>query len=302
MSRRQVSAELQAVRALVAGGLERLERDRAAGDAPYWVESARLRLHGLDEVLASAAGGLSAWSRALVGAVIVFPLVWSTATGARAIGFGPAWVIVTAVVTLVAATLPIAALNQRLSAAVDRRRMRRATARATARTSTPAAGVAAPSAAGVAAQAAGVAAPSAAGVAAQATAGVAAQPTAGVAAQAAGVAAQASIVSEKDEVVDVLLRARVRLVSSALRQVPSRYWQAAHLAGLARNDPSINRISHADLLLCQAIDFLEIGAAHGEETDAGRPPHDGQTDAGRAAHDGQIDAARAAHDEARRAG
>lgn len=226
MSRRQVCAELQAVRVLVAGGLERLERENAPGDAPYWVESARLRLHGLDGVLVSAAGGISAWSRALVGAVIVFPLVWGTAAGARAIGFGSAWVIVTAVVVLVAATLPIAALTQRLSAAVDRRRMRRATARP-----------------------------------------------------------RANPVSEKDEVIDVLLRARVRLVSSALRQVPSRYWRVAHLAGLATNDTSVNRISHADLLLCQAIDFLEIGAAQDEAQDE---PLDGARDA--------------CHDEARRAG
>ncbi|GIF18228.1 hypothetical protein BJ973_008809 [Actinoplanes tereljensis] len=64
-----------------------------------------------------------------------------------------------------------------------------------------------------------------------------------------------------DEVIEVLVRARVRLVSAALRQVGSRRWDAARLARLARTDRAINRIADADMLLCQAIDFLEIHAA-----------------------------------------
>jgi hypothetical protein len=64
-----------------------------------------------------------------------------------------------------------------------------------------------------------------------------------------------------DEITEVLVRARVRLVSAALRRVGSRRWDAAHLARLARTDRAISRITDTDVLLCQAIDFLEIHAA-----------------------------------------
>ncbi|GAA2605857.1 hypothetical protein Adu01nite_37900 [Paractinoplanes durhamensis] len=65
----------------------------------------------------------------------------------------------------------------------------------------------------------------------------------------------------KEDVVEVLLRARVRLVSAALRQVGSRRWDAGHLTRLVHTDRVVSRIADADLLLCQAIDFLEIHAA-----------------------------------------
>ena len=54
------------------------------------------------------------------------------------------------------------------------------------------------------------------------------------------------------------LLARVRLVSAALRQVDSRRWHSPYLAHLTAEHRSIRRIAEADLLLCQAIDFLEI--------------------------------------------
>jgi hypothetical protein len=56
---------------------------------------------------------------------------------------------------------------------------------------------------------------------------------------------------------DALLRARVRLVSAALRQVGARHWTVPELRLAARTDPTVRRLAHADLLLCQAIDCLE---------------------------------------------
>ncbi|WP_328460982.1 hypothetical protein OHA21_31320 [Actinoplanes sp. NBC_00393] len=56
---------------------------------------------------------------------------------------------------------------------------------------------------------------------------------------------------------DELLRARVRLVSATLRQVGSRHWSVPELRLAARTDPTVRRLAHADLLLCQAIDCLE---------------------------------------------
>ncbi|MEU4244317.1 hypothetical protein [Actinoplanes sp. NPDC026619] len=64
-----------------------------------------------------------------------------------------------------------------------------------------------------------------------------------------------------DEVAEVLVRARVRLVSAALRQVGQRRWDAGSLTRLARQDRVVSRITDVDLLLCQAIDFLEIHTA-----------------------------------------
>lgn len=54
-----------------------------------------------------------------------------------------------------------------------------------------------------------------------------------------------------------LSRARVRLVSAALRQVDSRRWRSPYLSYLAAEHRSIARIAEADLLLCQAITYLE---------------------------------------------
>lgn len=64
-----------------------------------------------------------------------------------------------------------------------------------------------------------------------------------------------------EQVTEVLTQARVRLVSAALRRAGKRRWTAAELARLARTDRVISRIADVDLLLCQAIDFLEIHAA-----------------------------------------
>ncbi|MEV0903163.1 hypothetical protein [Actinoplanes sp. NPDC049802] len=59
------------------------------------------------------------------------------------------------------------------------------------------------------------------------------------------------------EVPERLLRARVRLVSAALRQAGAGRWTVPHLRRAIRTDPVIRRLAHADLLLCQAVDCLE---------------------------------------------
>ncbi|MBO3735966.1 hypothetical protein [Actinoplanes flavus] len=59
------------------------------------------------------------------------------------------------------------------------------------------------------------------------------------------------------EVSEQLLRARVRLVSAALRRAGADHWTVPHLRRAMRTDPVVRRLAHADLLLCQAIDCLD---------------------------------------------
>ncbi|MEU4688117.1 hypothetical protein [Actinoplanes sp. NPDC023714] len=56
---------------------------------------------------------------------------------------------------------------------------------------------------------------------------------------------------------ELLARARVRLVSAALRHVGSGRWTSPELRLAARTDPVTRRLAEADLLLCQAVDCLE---------------------------------------------
>jgi len=56
---------------------------------------------------------------------------------------------------------------------------------------------------------------------------------------------------------DDLAKARVRLVSSALRVVGPSRWRPAYLARAAAEDPTVFWLAEADTLLCQAIDHLE---------------------------------------------
>ncbi|MEV6342301.1 hypothetical protein [Actinoplanes sp. NPDC051851] len=56
---------------------------------------------------------------------------------------------------------------------------------------------------------------------------------------------------------EALLRARVRLVSAALRRVGSREWTTPALRRAIADDPVVARLADADMLLCQAVDCLE---------------------------------------------
>jgi hypothetical protein len=197
MARRQLCRDLNDVRGLVADGLARLE-EISAGSADYWVQSALIRVRGLDAMLVAAAGGLSGWSRTLISSVLAFPLVWGAAWAGNAVGLPAPWVIVTTVVVLSAAMPGLLWVTGRISRAIDSGR-------------------------------------------------IGAAPPGGDV-----------LKGDLDEVAEVLVRARVRLVSAALRQVDSRRWEAGTLTRLARQDRVLSRIADADLLLCQAIDFLEI--------------------------------------------
>ncbi|BEL12068.1 hypothetical protein Q0Z83_102590 [Actinoplanes sichuanensis] len=54
-----------------------------------------------------------------------------------------------------------------------------------------------------------------------------------------------------------LSRARVRLVSAALRQAGAGNWSAPELRRAIRTDPVVRRLAYADQLLCQAVDCVE---------------------------------------------
>ena len=54
-----------------------------------------------------------------------------------------------------------------------------------------------------------------------------------------------------------LAKARVRLVSSALRVAGPKHWRPPYLARAAAEDPTVFWLAEADTLLCQAIDHLE---------------------------------------------
>jgi hypothetical protein len=209
MSRRVLCGDLNAVRALVADGLARLDGTFGGLDQ-YWASSARSRLKSLDDMLVAAAGGLSGWSRTLIGAAMAFPVAWAVAATARLAGFAPVWAIVSTVLALGAFTPVLLAVTNRLAGLVNRRRMARAPRPV--------------------------------------------QPF------------RLAVVTPGwlDDVPEPLLAARVMLVSAALRQVESRHWRVPYLVRLAGSDRSISRIAEADLLLCQAIDYLEIYVAEQE--------------------------------------
>jgi len=56
---------------------------------------------------------------------------------------------------------------------------------------------------------------------------------------------------------EVLARARVRLVSAALREAGSKHWQVSYLRRAVTVEPAMVWLSKADELLCQSIDYLE---------------------------------------------
>jgi hypothetical protein len=125
MSRRQLYADVNAVRALVADGLSQLHGTFGELDQ-FWLNSARGRLNSIDDLLVASAGGLSAWSRTLIGLLVEFVVVGGTAAGTRALGFSPGWVVTSAVAVL-APVLPLVALaNSRLARLLNRRRLARA--------------------------------------------------------------------------------------------------------------------------------------------------------------------------------
>ena len=233
MSRRQLYGDLNAVRALVADGLSHL--DGTAGDLdPSRLDSVRGRLRSVDGFLVAAAGGVGRLPRVAIGAVAMFLVGWATAAAATALGFSTVWVIVctvpAAALTDLLVTLPARRLAFALGDAVNRRRLTRM-----ARPDRPAG---AGRRLGTGELSAG-----------ELSAGEIGAGEIGAGEIGAGEIAAA---------LEPLLRARVRLVSAALRQVDSRRWRSPYLSHLAAEHRSIARIAEADLLLCQAVNYLEI--------------------------------------------
>jgi hypothetical protein len=219
MSARALPAELAAVRALVADGLAEIGD---AGDAgQVWIRSATARLTALDGVLAEAAGVLAAPTRVIAVTLVTFLVVAGSAALAGAIGLGSGGILVVTGTALLIAFIVTRWAGRHVRTLIGRRRLARAAARPSP--------VPAPS-------------PAAGGELGQPTPshGSAGTPGTGLAG-----------------VPDRLLRARVRLVSAALRQAGAGSWSAPELRRAIRTDPVVRRLAHADQLLCQAVDCVE---------------------------------------------
>lgn len=55
-----------------------------------------------------------------------------------------------------------------------------------------------------------------------------------------------------------LIQARIRLVSTALRRTDSRRWRSPYLRVLVGDEPAMGLLAEADLMLCEAVDRLEV--------------------------------------------
>jgi hypothetical protein len=191
MSRRQLYQDLAVVRGMVAAGRERVgELDE------YWINSARVRLASVDELLIAAAGGLGPWARTSIGAAAM--LVGATVGAVAARGLPTFWVVTCAWVLAALVQLPARRWAARRALVIARRRLERAAGPIDA---IPAGGLA--------------------------------------------------------DLPEVLARARVRLVSAALREAGPRHWQVPHLRSLMAVEPTMVWLARADELLCQSIDYLE---------------------------------------------
>jgi hypothetical protein len=240
MSARVLHAELAAVRALVADGLAEIGD---AGDAgQVWLRSAAARLTALDGVLAEAAGVLAAPVQVIIMTIMTFLVVTGSAALAGTLGLngggilamsGTALLIAFAVIARAARPVHILIGHRRLARAVSPRPTAAARSWSTPPLSSPAPSPFTPS-------------PRSPGRAALPEAGRAGVPGRDTMDD-AGLAG----------VPDRLLRARVRLVSAALRHVGAGRWSAPQLRRAIRTDPVARRLAHADQLLCQAVDCVE---------------------------------------------
>ncbi|GAA4970489.1 hypothetical protein [Actinoplanes utahensis] len=213
-------AELAAVRTTAADALAGIG---AAGDTgQVWVRSACARLAAFDSTLTEAAGVLPAPVRVITVSLVTFLVVFGSAALAGATGLGSAGVL-----AVTGAALP-AALGLSLWAArpvrstVGRRRLARA-ARSRPPTSVP----------------------------------IPDGPASMSPAPSGAEADSASPAERLTTVADELSRARVRLVSAAMRQAGSANWTVPRLRRSLRTDPVVGRLAAADQLLCQAIDCVE---------------------------------------------
>jgi hypothetical protein len=266
MSRRPLDQDLAAVRGLLA-----VARDRVGDLDNYWLNSARRRLESIDELLIRAAGGLGGWTRTAIGACAMLGGALAAGVVTRALGMPTFWVVACSWVVAAVVELPVRRWTARRSVAIARRRLGRA-ARTVASTpldetldlpemldrdaatgaSTPPemldrdATTAASTPPETLDRDAATAAtppdgpPDPPQMRDRDAATVAATPVGGLA-----------------DLPDVLGRARVRLVSAALRQVGSKRWRVPYLRRAVAVEPAMFFLSRADELLCQSIDYLE---------------------------------------------
>jgi hypothetical protein len=208
MSRRQLRGELDAVRALVGAGRDRVAEACGTDDHP-WLAGIRARLDALaDDLLVTAAGGLATPARVALEIAAALGCGAAVAGLTTVLGLGPAWVITVTAIAVVAAVVGVAPLIERLSVARDRRR--------------------------------------------------------------AVPAVSPSLPARLDHVPGDLRRARVQLVSAALRYAGRRErWRSPALRSLISSDRAARRLARADVVLCQAIDQLDTYLAATELREAG---------------------------------
>jgi hypothetical protein len=258
MSVRALPAELAAVRALVADGLA--EIGDAGDTGQVWIRSATARLTALDGVLTEAAGVLAAPVQVIAVTVATFLVVAGSAAVSGALGLGSGGVLAVSGAALLITFMAGPRVSRHVYTLVGRRRLALAAARMS-----PSPGRTAPSDAAPARNAetgpAGAAETGLAGVAGPGLAGAAGPGLAGAAgpglAGAAGTGLAGVAGTGLAGVPDRLLRARVRLVSAALRHVGAGSWSTPELRRAIRTDPVVRRLAEADQLLCQAVDCVE---------------------------------------------
>ncbi|MFC4068167.1 hypothetical protein [Actinoplanes subglobosus] len=285
MSLRALHAELAVVRALAADGLA--EIGDAGGTGQVWLRTAAARLTAFDGVLAEAAGVLAAPVQVLVLTVVTFLVVAGSAALAGTLGLSGGGILTAAGAALLLAAAAVPFATRRLYTLIGRRR--------TAATSgtTNATGIAAVTTGTTNATAAvttgtttatgtgtttGTGTFTATAIAADASGtavtvhfrhpspGRPAHPASGRVPAQGWVPAQGRVpapgrVGNGEAglagVPDRLMRARVRLVSAALRHVGTAGWDTPQLRRAIRTDPMVRRLAHADQLLCQAVDCIE---------------------------------------------
>jgi hypothetical protein len=221
MSGRALPADLAAVRALVADGLA--EMGDAGGTGQVWIRSACARLTTLDGVLTEAAGVLAAPVQVAAVTVATFLVVAGSAAFASALGLTGGGILAVSGLALLLLLAAVPYTGRRVLILVGRRRLALAAvspARRPAMASLPA--------------------PSPSDQPVRESPMLGRRPEAGLV-----------------RATDRLLRARVRLVSAALRQAGAGNWTAQRLRRAIGTDPVIRRLAHADQLLCQAVDCLE---------------------------------------------
>lgn len=181
------------------------------------MRSVSARLAAFDSAVTEAAGVLTAPVRVLAVTLVTFPVAAGAATLAAAAGLGAAGVLLLAATVLLAVLAVSPWAARRARTVLGHHRLRRAAHPHAAARSHT----------------------------------VAHFHAAGSAEAEERESVRLAAVAER------LVRARVRLVSAALRHAGSENWTVARLRPALRTDPVVRRLADADQLLCQAVDCIE---------------------------------------------